>query len=379
MQDPSLPPQAEAPPPVARPRPWVRESLLICLGLKLLFLFLGVAVSEVRLDQPFRTEHRIFAIWHQWDSRHYFDIAQNGYKAPGEGTTLVLPPLLPLLIRVGALVTGSWSSGGVLVVTLISFLPGLLLYQLARRDLDEDSAFRTMVVLLLFPTSFFLHIVYTEGLFLTTVLAAFLAARRGNWRAVAIFGVLSGLTRINAFVLAPALLVEAWGDSPKGRVPRVLASLTVGLGIAAYLWINYSVAGDPLAFLTVQKASFYRTFAWPWQGAMSVWNLAAAGGSNAMMNGVLQVVCIPLLLAACAIAVIRQRTSYAIWTIGQVLIFTTQDFWLSLPRLALVLFPAFIWLGPRTARPVFGTLWFAASTLFLSFLAGQFAQGWWVS
>jgi len=94
---------------------------------------------------------------------------------------------------------------------------------------------------------------------------------------------------------------------------------------------------------------------------------------------VLQVICIPLLLLACGIAAMKQRLSYAIWTIGQVLIFTTQGFWLSLPRLALVLFPAFVWLGVRTARPVFGTLWFAASTLFLSFLAGQFAQGWWVS
>lgn len=368
-----------APNLAARPRPWVRESLLICLGLKALLLFLGVVVSEVRLDKPFRTEHRIFAIWHQWDSRHYFDIAANGYKAPGEGTTLVLPPLLPLLIRVGAWITGSWSRGGVLVVTLISFLPGLLLYQLARCDLDEESAFRAMLVLFLFPTSFFIHIVYTEGLFLTTVLAAFLAARRGNWRAVAIFGVLAGLTRINAFVLAPALLVEAWGDAPKGRLPRVLASLTVGLGIAVYLWINYATAGDPLAFLTVQRVSFYRTFAWPWEGAMNVWDLAAFGGSNGTMNGVLQLACIPFLLAACVIAMIRQRPSYAIWTIGQVFIFTAQGFWLSLPRLALALFPAFIWLGPRTARPVFGALWFVASTLFLSFLAAQFAQGWWVS
>ena len=381
MEDPSPPVPAHtgsAVPP-ARPRKWARDSLLICLGIKLLLLFLGVVVSEVRLDKAFRTEHRIFAIWHQWDSRHYFDVAENGDKAPGEGTTLVLPPLLPLLIRAGALVTGSWASGGVFVVTLISFLPGLLLYQLARCDLNEESAFRAMLVLLLFPTSFFMHIVYTEGLFLTTVLAAFLAARRGNWRAVAIFGLLAGLTRINAFVLAPALLVEAWGDSRKGRVPRLLASLTVGLGLAVYLWINYAVAGDPLAFFTVQRVSFYRTFAWPWQGALNVWDLAASGGSNGMMNGVLQVLCIPLLVAACVIAAVKQRPSYAIWTIGQVLIFTAQDFWISIPRLALVLFPAFIWLGMRTAHPVFGTLWFAASTLFLSFFAGQFAQGWWVS
>ena len=365
-------------PAIARPRPWVRESLLICLGLKLLFLFLGAAIAEIRLDKPFRTPEEVLSIWHRWDSLHYFDLASHGYRAPGEGTTLVLPPLLPLLIRVGAWITGSWPIGGVLVATLISFLPGLLLYQLARCDLGEEAAFRAMLVLFLFPTGFFIHIVYTEGLFLTTVFAAFLGARRGDWRSVAIFGVLAGLTRINAFVLAPALLVEAWGNTPKGRITRILSALTVGVGLLGYFWVNYSTAGDPLAFLTVQKVSFYRTFAWPWAGAINAWNLGASGGSNAMMNGVLQVVCIPLLLAACVIAAVKQRPSYAVWTIGQVLIFTAQGFWLSLPRLALVLFPAFIWLGARTARPVFGTLWFAASTLFLSLFACQFAQGWWV-
>ncbi len=379
MEEPSIPAPLPAPPPLTRRRPWVRESLLICLGLKALLLFLGVVVAEVRLDKPFRTTEEILRMWHQWDSRHYFDVAQNGYKAPGEGTTLVLPPLLPMLIRAASWVTGSLMSGGVLVATLISFLPGLLMYRLARCDLDEENAFRAMLVLLLFPTSFFIHIVYTEGLFLTTVLGAFLAARRGNWKAVAVFGVLAGLTRINAFVLAPALLFEAWGESSRGRVWRVLAALSVGLGIAVYLWINYATAGDPLAFLTVQRVSFYRTFASPWEGAVNVWNLASFGGSNGTMNGVLQAVCIPFFLAACVVALFRQRPSYAAWTIGQVLIFTAQGFWVSLPRLVLVLFPAFIWLGPHTARPVFGTLWFAASTLFLSFLAGQFAQGWWVS
>jgi Gpi18-like mannosyltransferase len=360
-------------------RAWVRESLLICLGLKVMLLFLGAVVAEVRLDRPFRTADQIFGIWHQWDSKHYYDIAANGYRKPNEGTTLVLPPLLPMLIRVGGWFTGSLMSGGVLMATLISFLPGLLMYQLARCDLGEEDAFRAMLILFLFPSAFFIHIVYTEGLFLATSLGAFLSARRGNWRAAAIFGVLAGLTRINAFILAPALLFEAWGDSTKGRFPRILAAFSVFIGVAVYLWINYATAGDPLAFVTVQRNSFYRTFAWPWQGAMSVWLLAKAGGSNSMMNGVIQLLCIPLLLAACVIAALRQRPSYAIWTIGQVLVFTAQGFWLSLPRLALVLFPAFIWLAPRTARPVFGTLWFATSTVFLSFLAAQFAQGWWVS
>ncbi len=334
---------------------------------------------ETRLDRPIRDVETIFGIWHQWDSKHYFDLAQNGYGLPGESTTLVLPPLLSLLIRVSSWFTGSLWGGGVLVATLISFLPGLLLFYLARHDLGDEHAFRAALLLLFFPTGFYLHIVYTEGLFLTAVLGAFLAARRGNWRAVAVFGALAGLTRINAFVLAPALLAEAWGPTSKGRLVRVLSSLSVGVGIAVYLAINQAVAGNPFAFMDVQKDAFYRTFAWPWDGAIAVLKLSAMGGTNSMLNGGLQLACIPLLLIACAAAAAKQRLSYAIWVIGNTLVFTAQGFWISVPRLMLVLFPAFIWFAPKTADRVSGILWFAASTAFLSFLAGQFAQGWWVS
>jgi len=358
---------------------WVRDSLLICLGIKCLLIFLGVVAAEVRQDRPIRGIQLSLGLWHRWDALHYFQIAEHGYAPPGDSTTLGRPPLLSALIRMAGWLTGSMPIGGLIVATLISFLPPLLLFRLARCDLDHEDAFRSVLVLLLFPTSFFLHIVYSEGLFLALVMGAFLAARQGRWKTVAVLGCLAGLTRLNAFLLAPALLAEAWGVAARGRVFRVAAALSVSVGIAIFLAINVAVASDPFAFLRVQEQTFFRIFAWPWQGAAKAWELGLAGGTDAMMNGVLQVLFIPLLASSSVFSVVRQRASYAIWTVGNILLFTAQDFWLSVPRLALVLFPAFLWLGPRTRNRVFGTLWFAGSTLLLSFLAGQFAQGWWVS
>jgi Gpi18-like mannosyltransferase len=366
--------------PLTPKRSFIRDLVLVCLGLKVLLIVLGAMAAEVRLDRPFRDLDAVLGVWNQWDTKHYFDLAENGYKPPGESTTLVLPPLLSLLIRGASRLTGSFMSGGVVVATILSFLPCLLLFKLARLDVDEENAFRAALLLLLFPTAFYLHIVYTEALFITTVLGAFLAARRGDWKAVAVWGVFAGLTRINAFVLAPALLIEAWGTSSSGRALRVLASLSVGIGIAIYLAINYAVAGDPLAFMRLQHDAFYRSFAWPWEGTLAVFRLGSHGGADSMMNGALQAAFIPMMLIASVAAVMKQRLSYAVWVIGNTLVFTAQEFWISVPRLVLVLFPAFIWLAPRlAASPVQSTLWFAGSTLLLSFLAGQFAQGWWVS
>jgi hypothetical protein len=140
------------------------------------------------------------------------------------------------------------------------------------------------------------------------------------------------------------------------------------------------VAGDPLAFMQLQHDAFYRSFAWPWDGAAALFRLANHGGADSMMSGVLQAAFIPLMVTAGVAAAMRQRASYAVWVIGNILVFTAQGFWISVPRLVLVLFPVFIWIAPRLgSSPVLSTLWFAGSTLLLSFLAGQFAQGWWVS
>jgi len=350
----------------------------VCLGLKLLVFMIGIVAAEARLDRPFREIDDAIALWNQWDSKHYLEIAASGYAPPKESVNLVFPPLLPVLIRSAGAFFHSVETGAVVVVTLLSFIPGILLYRLARLDLDEDTAFRAALLLLVFPTGFFLHIVYTEGLFLSTVLAAFLAAREGRWRDAALFGALAGVTRINAFLLAPALIFEAWGPSSRGRASRVLAACFVGVGTATYLVLNYSVAGDPLAFIAIQREAFYRTFAAPWEGAWNVWKLARGGGTDSMLNGVIQGACIPLLIVAC-VASLRQRASYAVWTIGNVLLFASQSFWISVPRLSLALFPLFIWLACRTGGRVIGSLWFAASVSFFSFFAGQFAQGWWVS
>ena len=281
--------------PLTPKRSFIRDLALICLGLKVLLIVLGAMAAEARLDRPFRDLDAVLGVWNQWDTKHYFELAENGYSPPEDSTTLVLPPLLSLLIRGASRFTGSFMSGGVVVATILSFLPCILLFKLARLDLDEENSFRAALVLLLFPTAFYLHIVYTEALFLTTVLGAFLAARRGDWKAVAVWGIFAGLTRINAFVLAPALLVEAWGSSSSGRVLRVLASLSVGVGIAIYLAINYAVAGDPLAFMRLQHDAFYRSFAWPWEGTLAVLRLGSHGGADSMMNGVLQAVFICLL------------------------------------------------------------------------------------
>ena len=106
--------------------------------------------------------------------------------------------------------------------------------------------------LLIFPTAYFLHVGYTESLFLALVLGCFLAVRRDHWWLAGALGGLAALTRINGLVLVPALAAEAWLEWDADGRHRLRAHwLAIGLvvvGFVGYLALNLAVYGDPLTF-----------------------------------------------------------------------------------------------------------------------------------
>ena len=66
-----------------------------------------------------------------------------------------------------------------------------------------------VAALLLYPTAFFLAAFYTESLFLLLSAASLWGARRGRWIIAGAAGFAACLTRLNGFLLAPAMAVSA--------------------------------------------------------------------------------------------------------------------------------------------------------------------------
>ena len=87
--------------------------------------------------------------------------------------------------------------------TVASLVAAVELYRLAVLDHSPRLARATVWFLFIFPTSYFLHIDYTESLFLALVLGAFLAARDDHWLAAGTLGMLAGLTHANGALLVP--------------------------------------------------------------------------------------------------------------------------------------------------------------------------------
>lgn len=349
----------------------------------LLFLFAAQAMPLLT-DRRSETYYEWLQIWNQWDAPHYLDLAREGYVSVGEHRLwLVFYPLYPWLVRLASFFTGDdYLLGAIVVSAIASIAAALLLHRLTLLDEGDDATARGAVwFMLIFPTSYFLHIGYTESLFLALALGCFLAARGGRWWLAALLGASAGLTRVNGLVLLPVLAVEAFEQYRATRRfdRRWLWIPLVALGFGGYLLLNKYVAGDPFAFQKIMTAHWYKSLTWPWAGIReTMGNIYSRGASESQMVGVQELFFVTLGLAGTIWCCKELRASYGVWMIGNWLLWTSSTFIMSAPRYTLVMFPLYILFARLAARrPVWGqvvTIW---SLLCLALFVTQFVQGRW--
>lgn len=358
-----------------------RSLLGTILAVKGLILLLGALSFQAYTNQRIGSWRGWLEIWNRWDAPHYLDLAQYGYQPSGEiGLFLVFYPLFPWLTRLVGLLTGDMLVGAFIVSTLASLLVGLLMQRLAGLDDPPELARQAVWFLLIFPTSYFLHIGYTESLFMALMLGCFLAARTNCWLLAGVLGALACLTRINGLLLIPALAVEALLQYRATRRWQWswLSIGLVGLGFAGYLLLNYSVTGDPLRFLEIQRGHWYKSLAAPWVGIEGVLrSITDRPPSEAHMLGIQELIFIVLGAVATLVCCFRLRPSYSVWMAGNWLLFTSTSFIMSVPRYTLTLFPIYILFAHAAQNRRWSTIITTWSLLFMGLFISLFVQNRW--
>ncbi|MGB8508780.1 MAG: glycosyltransferase family 39 protein [Pyrinomonadaceae bacterium] len=359
---------------------WSIAALVVAVK-SLLFLF-GAGAYTVFKNESLGA-YDWLAIWNRWDAPHYLDIAREGYVAAGEHSQwIVFYPLYPWLVRLCAFVFGDELVAAFFVSTIASVTAAVLLYRLVALDEEEGIARAAVFFLLIFPTSYFLHIGYTESLFLSLALGAFLSARTGRWLLAGILCALACMTRINGLLLIPALACEAFMEFKAGGRRWQREWLWIALafaGFGVYLLINETVAGRPFAFLDVQKEHWAKTLTWPWVGIIECVSAAHWRSPAEAQTVVWQELFFILLGLGCTVwCWFTARASYALWMTCNWLLWTSTKFILSVPRYTLIMFPIYMLFARASAgRPFWRgaiTVW---SLLYLALFATLFVQGWW--
>ncbi len=362
---------------------WINLNVIatVLVSKFLVLVFAAMSYQSVN-DLQLKDANTFLGIWNRWDASHYLNIAQNGYTAVGEDRFLIVFfPLYPALVDIFDIVFRDYLLSAFIVSGLATLVLGLAFRQLVRLDHSENTAQLTVLFLFIFPTSYFLHIPYTESLFLAITISCFLAARKRMWLVAGILGALACLTRINGLVLVPALAFEVWAEYRESRKfdRRWLFLLLIPLGFLGYLGLNYVVTGDAAQFMVYQGEHWNRYFRVPWTGIYEtyqrIWGQKPA---DAQMVGFQEFLFVLIGFVATAAGWRFLRGSYRVWMVLNWLLFVSTAFVLSVPRYTLTLFPIFILMG-AAARKYFSiqVLFMIWSLLFLALFITQFVRGWW--
>jgi len=240
--------------------------------------------------------------WH-WDAVYYYTIALGGYgpspaAMPRYSASDHLPaffPLWPLLLRASAFLV-TWPTTptavpfgaasptvlaiGIALTNGVALVAFRNIYALTAIETgDKALAARAVLYAALAPFAFCYAIPYTEGLFLATSTAAFLAARRGQWLRAGLWAAAAAATRSVGILLLPVLALEiflAWRRGALCGAARWRAAtglLLVPLGLLAFMLYLYRVVGDPLAWLHASQRFWHRDTTFPaltmWRGLVS--------------------------------------------------------------------------------------------------------------
>ena len=375
-----VPVKEEAAPTVSTPQPSDLRLIALILSIKaLLFLFAGQSY-QVLQNQRIVGLRGWLEIWNRWDALNYQKLAEYGYSATGElEPLLVFYPLYPWTVRLFAFVTHDYLVSAFIVSTLASIATAILFARLVELDYSKQLAQRAVWFLFIFPTSYFLHIGYTESFFLMLALSCVFAARKQRWALAGLFGALSCLTRANGLVLVPALMVEAAHQYWTTRRWQWswLWIAVAGLGFGGYLLLNKYTAGEAFAFVSIRAEFFRISLAWPWTGVSEALGSLNRNPSEAEIIGVQELLFIVLGFACTVVSWIKLRPVYSVWMTCNWLLVTSVSFVSSVPRYTLTMFPIYILFAMLATRRVWLAVITVWSILYLSLFASLFVWGRW--
>jgi hypothetical protein len=327
----------------------------------------------------------------RWDTGFYLSIASEGYKYQG----VTLPsvaffPLLPLLIRAGTELVGNALIAGIIITNTALLGATMLLYRLVDEEWGASIASRTIWYLLIFPTSFFGSVIYSESLFLCCTIGALYLFRKGYWESATMLGIAATLTRFVGIVVAPLLLIEWWmqrqRNPAESRSPRValLAPALIPLGTGAYMLYLYRAFGDPLAFAKGAAVwgrtpqSPFATLSTLWQPPPQGW-LAALQTGQLPLDNWLDFLAVSFFVGLGIVLLFQKRWGEGVFVLLGAFIPFSSGLLMSQRRYMWVLFPAFILLARWGERPWLDRLITTGFLLGLALFTAMFANWYWVA
>jgi hypothetical protein len=336
-------------------RPWVVALIATC-ALRLVYSILGALIAPyLKLDPALVRSNdfteRLMApedgwsywllgVWERFDTLWYIHIAEHGYDRP---EAVVFFPLYPLLIKVLSPLLYTPLIASLFISTISSFFLFRGFQKLLRLDLSDETVWRALILLAVWPSSFTLFAGYPESLLIALMIWSVYFARQGRWGLAGMLGLLAGLTKAVGICVAIPLAVIAWRKRSRRSLPVALCLLSPLIVAATIKFSGHQLASD------AYPKHWKTAVAFPWTTLLSaihqsfttfdallILNLAALGA-----------IFIPAFVN-------RLRSEYTLFALATLILFLTKKtdpLLQSASRYSMEVFPAFASLASIVKHP----------------------------
>lgn len=280
------------------------------------------------------------AMWQRFDANWYTSVADSGYGMIAGADHF--PPLFPVAIRVVEPFLGSAFLAGLLISHLATLYAIKLLYDTFFEWGGNDLAKRTVLFLLIYPTSFFLFSVYTESLFLVTALLSLQQMKKGSWMWAGFWIFCAILTRLQGAALIIPMIYLMWREHVFLRKPASWFGLTLpAIGGLFYLFLRSTQMTNGVVPLV--ESDWHARLVPPWETYWYAIQTIVSGRLTFidLLNWAIVTLFLTLLVAGWR----KIPLQYNLYTASSLLIILiriveTQPL-ISMSRYSLTLFPSF--------------------------------------
>lgn len=348
---------------------WVFGLVLVTyLGTKALPLLPNSGIGAIAQNRNFN----YFLSLAQWDGGNYIHIAKQGFT---ETKYYAFAPIYPLTIRIISLATEHELIVGILLSSTSFFLFLTIFHKYLSQRYESVVASNTIISYLVFPTTFFCLIVYSESLFLLLIILSIIYLEKNKMLQSALFAGFATLTRFIGifFIFSQIYFIFKHKKISFKNISLVLTVAPIGLYILFFFY-KYQ---KPFLFLDVQN-QWGRFGQDPVTTVFSyLWNITTGGdiSPNTLLDFSITVLFLMLLIKGIS------KIPGHLWIFSAlvILIPASTGTLTGMPRYVLPSIGAFIILGIVLGDSKLKYLIWSASLALQCFLAGLFITGHWVA
>lgn len=293
----------------------------------------------------------------KWDAKHYVSISSEWYHTLDDNnnlSTLAFFPLYPFLLSIVKGMVSNAYMAGIILSSVLYSAGCAAFYMLLRLDYKKSVAEKAVVLISVFPFSFFFGTVMTESLFFLMCVLTLYATRKHNWMLAGILGLLTALTRsAGVFLIIPATVEFAEhykiferkiGDAVSLVLKKWTWLLLLPVGTCIYLYINYAVSGNAFEFLRLQEEVWHHESSLVFETVGSLYRIIRSGYTfssviGAFIPGLVFVLGVMTLMV---LGLKKHRSMYTVWLWIYIVVNTSISWPISLPRYLSCAIPAFI-------------------------------------